>query len=103
MQSIQHHEIRIAAAPDHDGIWRIIEPVIRAGDVYALPASMSREEALAYWFAPTHTVFVAESGGRVPGTYYLRANQKGGGDHGELRTCNVRESSRQRYRRSNVS
>ena len=81
MKSIQRHEIRLAAARDRDEVWRMIEPVIRASEVYTLPANMSREEALASWFAPTHSVFVAESGGRVVGTYYLRANQAGGDDH----------------------
>jgi ribosomal protein S18 acetylase RimI-like enzyme len=42
---------------------------------------MTREDALAYWSAPGHTVFVAEGDDGVVGTYYLRANQLGGGDH----------------------
>ena len=35
---------------------------------------MPRADALAYWFAPAHEVFVAEDGGEIVGTYYLRAN-----------------------------
>ena len=42
---------------------------------------MEREQALAYWFSSGHTVFVADEGGEVLGTYYLRANQQGGGNH----------------------
>jgi ribosomal protein S18 acetylase RimI-like enzyme len=42
---------------------------------------MSREEALAYWGAPGHEVFVADADGQVLGTYYLRPNQQGGGAH----------------------
>jgi ribosomal protein S18 acetylase RimI-like enzyme len=42
---------------------------------------MSREEALGYWRSPGHEVFVAEEDGQVAGTYYLHANQKGGGAH----------------------
>jgi RimJ/RimL family protein N-acetyltransferase len=42
---------------------------------------MEREQALAYWFAPEHAVFVAEQDGELIGTYYLRANQRGGGSH----------------------
>jgi GNAT superfamily N-acetyltransferase len=41
---------------------------------------MTREEALAYWFAPAHEVFVADGGGEILGTYYLRENQSGGAD-----------------------
>jgi ribosomal protein S18 acetylase RimI-like enzyme len=73
--------IRPAGAEDSDAIWRVIEPMIRAGDVYTLPREMSREEALAYWFSDGYEVFVAEDGTGVVGTYYLRANQRGGGSH----------------------
>ena len=73
--------IREARAADADAIWAILEPVIRAGETYPLPRDMTREEALAYWFSAGHEVFVAKDDGRVVGTYYLRANQKGGGSH----------------------
>jgi ribosomal protein S18 acetylase RimI-like enzyme len=42
---------------------------------------MSEAAALAYWTAPEKTVFLAEIEGAVAGTYYLRANQMGGGAH----------------------
>jgi len=73
--------IRAAAPEDRDAIWAIIVPIIRAGDVYTLPSEMTRDEALAYWFSDGHEVFVAEDGAEVVGTYYLKANQRGGGDH----------------------
>ncbi|MDC7677577.1 GNAT family N-acetyltransferase [Asticcacaulis machinosus] len=73
--------IRTATAADHDAIWSILEPVIRAGDTYALPRDWSREQALSYWFADGHHTFVAEDDGQILGTYYLKANQKGGGSH----------------------
>ena len=73
--------IRSAGAGDRDAIWSVIDPIIRAGDVYTLTREMSREEALAYWFSDGHEVFVAEDGSGVVGTYYLRTNQRGGGSH----------------------
>jgi ribosomal protein S18 acetylase RimI-like enzyme len=73
--------IRPANAADHDAIWSILEPVIRAGETYTLPRDMSREAALAYWFDPAHEVFVAEEGSAILGTYFLQANQRGGGAH----------------------
>ena len=69
------------AAPDGDAIWAILEPVIRAGETYPLPRDMDRDSALAYWFSPEHEVFVAEESGKVVGTYFLKANQKGAGAH----------------------
>jgi hypothetical protein len=71
--------IREANASDSDAIWKILEPVIRGGDTYTLPADMKREEALAYWNSPGHEVFVTEENGEILGTYYLRAN-RGAGD-----------------------
>ena len=73
--------IRAASGSDHDAIWGILEPVIRAGETYTLPRDFTREQALAYWFGPDHEVFVAEEEGLVLGTYYLRPNQRGGGAH----------------------
>ena len=73
--------IRAASMADADVVWRIIEPMIRAGETYALPSEMSREDALAWWFAPSNEVFLAEDGGRAVGTYFLHANHLGGGSH----------------------
>jgi ribosomal protein S18 acetylase RimI-like enzyme len=73
--------IRPAGARDRDAIWSILEPTIRAGETYTLPRDLTREQALQYWFAPGHEVYVADSGGDVAGTYFLRANQQGGGAH----------------------
>jgi len=74
--------IRAAAfANDAGAIWEILEPTIRAGETYTLPRHMTREEALAYWFCADHEVFVAEEHTVIVGTYFLHANQKGGGEH----------------------
>jgi ribosomal protein S18 acetylase RimI-like enzyme len=81
MKPFRDMQIRPAQAHDDDAIWGIIGPTIRAGETYVLPRDMSRADALAYWKAPAHEVFVAEADGQVVGTYYLRANQQGGGSH----------------------
>jgi GNAT superfamily N-acetyltransferase len=73
--------IRRAGSNDREAIWRIMEPIIRGGETYSLPRDMNREEALAHWFAPDRSVFVADEGGEVLGTYYLRANRPGPGAH----------------------
>lgn len=73
--------IRPATAADHDAIWAILEPVIRAGETLATPRDMSRDEALALWFSPDRTLRVLEEDGAVLGLYYVRANQTGGGAH----------------------
>ena len=74
--------IRPATPADAASIWTIIGPVIRAGETYTLDRDMSEAEAIAYWMAPEKETFVAEGeGGELLGTYYLQANQAGGGRH----------------------
>jgi ribosomal protein S18 acetylase RimI-like enzyme len=72
---------KAVAAQDDDALWGILEPIIRAGETYTQPRNMSREDALALWFSPGNEVFIAEDGGEIVGTYFLKANQKGGGAH----------------------
>ncbi len=78
--------IRPAVPADTAAIWTILESVIRAGDTYALDRAMPKDAALAYWFGADKEVFVAvDESGAILGTYYLRANQAGGGAH----VCNA--------------
>ena len=73
--------IRPAKPEEHEHIWAILEPVLRSGETYTLPRDISRADALVYWHRPDHDVFVAEDDGKIAGTYFLRANQGGGGSH----------------------
>jgi ribosomal protein S18 acetylase RimI-like enzyme len=74
--------IRRAEKSDAAAIWAILEPVFRAGETYPLPREMSEADALEFWMANGHEVFVAEDlHCQMLGTYFLRANQRGGGAH----------------------
>ena len=73
--------IRQANDDDKDAIWAILEPMIRRGDSYTLPREMTKAQALEYWFALENETFVWQDGGAILGTYFLRANQRGGGAH----------------------
>ena len=73
--------IRKAQPRDAADIAPIIMPTIREGATYALDPDMSQEEALDYWMGLDRETFVAEEDGMILGTYYLRANQAGGGNH----------------------
>jgi RimJ/RimL family protein N-acetyltransferase len=70
-----------ATQNDRDAIWEILKPMIREGATYALPADMSKQQALEYWFADDKETFVWRENGAVLGTYFLKANQQGGGAH----------------------
>ena len=73
--------IRPARPDDAAAIAAIILPVIRAGETYALDPAMPEADALAYWLGADRETFVAEADGAILGTYYIRANQAGGGAH----------------------
>ena len=74
-------QIRPAVSQDRAAVWSIIGPIIRAGETYTLDRDMSEGAALAYWLGPDKETFVAEEGGTILGTYYIRPNQAGGGKH----------------------
>ena len=73
--------IHPATESDRDAIWEILEPMIRKGETYTLPRDMSKQQALEYWFAADKETFVWKENGKVLGTYFLKANQQGGGAH----------------------
>ncbi len=73
--------IRLAQPSDHDALWAILAPVLRAGETYTLPTAWRRDEALGWWGRDDHAVFVAAAAEGVVGTYYLTANKLGPGDH----------------------
>jgi ribosomal protein S18 acetylase RimI-like enzyme len=73
--------IHPATDSDRDAIWAILEPMIRSGETYTLPRDLSKHQALEYWFAADKEIFVWKENGVALGTYFLKANQQGGGVH----------------------
>lgn len=73
--------IRKAVAQDFDEIWPIFREIAAAGDTYAYPRDISRPQAEKAWMEIPRETFVFEEDGRVLGTYYIKTNQPGPGDH----------------------
>lgn len=73
--------LRPAAPSDWAALWDILRPVFRAGDTYMVAPEIDEAEARAYWTEAPREAWVAEAAGRTLGTYYLRPNQPGPGDH----------------------
>lgn len=89
--------IRLAEPRDWPAIWRILEPVFRRGDTHAFSSSITEAEARTVWMdVPQATLVAVDDSGDILGTYYIKANQSGGGAH----VCNcgyvVSESARGR-------
>lgn len=73
--------IRPLPRREFDKVWPIFEAIIRAGKTYSYSPDLSMEEARGIWCAPEKTPYVAEVDGEAVGTFYLRANQLGLGNH----------------------
>jgi GNAT superfamily N-acetyltransferase len=73
--------IRLATMADRDAVMALFLDVISTGDTYAFAPTMSRTEAETVWFPSYGHTFVAERDGEILGTYLLKANQSGLGDH----------------------
>ena len=73
--------IRKANEQDFDQIWPTFREIAAAGDTYAYPMDISREQALNVWMEVPRETYVVEDDGQVLGTYYLKTNQSGPGDH----------------------
>ena len=73
--------IRPATDADKPAIWQIIKGVIAGGDTYTFAPDTSEADMISFWFSPEKHVYVAEDDGNILGTYWLKANQPGLGDH----------------------
>ena len=63
-------------------MWRLLEPVFRAGDTFPHDPAISESEARALWVEQSQAVMVAIGAtGAVVGTYYLRPNSLTLGAH----------------------
>lgn len=71
-----------AKESDWPAIWPILEPVFRAGETYAFSPAITPSEAHSAWMElPAATYIARDAGGALLGTYYLKPNQPGLGDH----------------------
>lgn len=66
--------LRPVTPADHDALWAMLQPVFRAGETYAIDPEITRDKALAYWCDAQ--AYITDGG-----TFYIRPNQQGGGDH----------------------
>jgi L-amino acid N-acyltransferase YncA len=73
--------IREATIADFDQIWPIFQSIVAAGETYTYPRETTREQAISLWLEAPRKTFVAEENGEILGTYYIKTNQPGGGDH----------------------
>lgn len=73
--------IREATREDFDQIWPIFHEIVAAGETYTYPRDTTQEQALKIWLESPSKTFVCEEDGRILGTYFIKTNQTGAGDH----------------------
>jgi L-amino acid N-acyltransferase YncA len=73
--------IRDANERDRDAVWEIFRATVAPGDAFVYDPNTPREEAMAYWFADGTRTYVAEENAKIVGSYILRPNRPGLGNH----------------------
>ena len=69
--------IRLATREDFDQIWPIFHEIAAAGETYAYPRDINRDQAIKLWLDIPRQTFVFEEAGKILGTYYIKTNQAG--------------------------
>jgi L-amino acid N-acyltransferase YncA len=87
-------KIREATGNDFERIWPIFEEIVRAGETYAYPMDISKDEAKGLWIDYPRKTFVFEDDDGIMGTYYIKSNQSGPGQH--VCNCGYMVSSKAR-------
>jgi len=74
--------VRLLREKDWPPVWRLMEPVIRAGETYPYAPDMDNAGARHMWLEQTEVAYVAETeSGELVGTYYIKPNQPMLGAH----------------------
>lgn len=87
-------DIREATEKDWEAIWPIFHEVVSAGETYAYEKNTTKEEAKEIWLELPRKTYVVEEYGEILGTYYLKTNQAGPGNH--VCNCGYMVSSKAR-------
>lgn len=66
--------IREAEREDFDQIWSIFHEIAAAGETYAYPQDIIREQAVKLWIDIPRKTYVFEEEGKILGTYYIKTN-----------------------------
>jgi L-amino acid N-acyltransferase YncA len=88
--------IREATKKDFDKIWPIFHEIVAAGESYAYVRDTTKEQAEKIWIETPRKTYVMEENGNILGTYYIKTNQLGPGDH--VCNCGYMVSSKARGR-----
>lgn len=67
---------------DFKTFWPAFQQIVAAQETYAIEPDITRDDAYRLWcISPRMTFVVKDATGAILGTYYLKANAAGPGDH----------------------
>jgi len=76
------HEIREFRESDWAAVWSLLRATFAAGDTYTFPPDSTEADIRKAWIeTPTRTFVVEGASGALLGTYFIKANQPGLGNH----------------------
>jgi L-amino acid N-acyltransferase YncA len=73
--------IRLATQKDWETIWPIFHEIVKLGDTYAFDKNTTKNQAEKIWLDTPKQTYICEDETGILGTYYLKTNQAGPGDH----------------------
>ena len=74
-------KIREANRDDWQAIWPIFHEIVSAGDTYAYDIDTTKDQAESIWLDAPEKTFVVVENNNILGTYFIKANQAGPGNH----------------------
>ncbi|MBC8027200.1 MAG: GNAT family N-acetyltransferase [Steroidobacteraceae bacterium] len=76
------HVIRAFLDSDWPEVWELLRETIAAGDTYSFAPDSAEADIRRIWIdAPAATFVARDADGALLGTYFIKANQPGLGDH----------------------
>lgn len=73
--------IREATNEDFDEIWPIFSEIVSAGETYAYATDTTKDQALNIWLDAPRKTYVFVDDDIILGTYFIKTNQAGPGNH----------------------
>ncbi len=73
--------IRKATENDYEGIWEIFKSVIKTEDTYVFYSDTPKKDLNEFWLAQYMQTYVFEENDKILGSYILKPNQLGLGQH----------------------
>ena len=73
--------IREATEQDWQAVWPFFQDIVKRADTYGIDPEISKGAARTLWCELPEKSFVALTGNQIAGTYYLKTNHAGPGNH----------------------